>query len=163
MMHARKRRILGAGAVGLLLAVAVSLAFLFRASTVDNPAIGVLTYQWRWGRVYRISADVNRDGRKDFTATVHSLFGSYSPHTAVPVEAWESSQCDGQFDVHIAFDETGQSSEVEWDSLHTGSYDRSYEGEQATEFLRSLKMDPRCRPNPLSVLDPAKSDPELRP
>lgn len=163
MIDTRARKQLSVGVIASLLVTSAVLAFLFRVSTDDNPALGRVTYHWSWGRVSRITADADRDGRDDFIARVRSPFGGYSPHTSLPVEAWQSSQCDGRFDVHMLFDDSGYLSVVEWDSRHSGSYDHRYQGAQAAELLRSLKRGESCRSTPWPPPESSASDSGSRP
>ena len=59
----RKSKVV-AGLIGTLIVVAAGF-YLFRMSTVDNSALGLISHQHSWGRVTRVSVDSNRDGRID--------------------------------------------------------------------------------------------------
>lgn len=79
------------------------LLYLFREEDKENPAIGRITYHYKWGRVSEILVDVDRDSRIDSRYIVLGGFGGPSPNDP-PVEGWESTKCDGTFDLHLVFD-----------------------------------------------------------
>ena len=47
--------------------VATALAgyAMFRTSSIDNRALGVINFHREWGRITKVSVDANRDGRID--------------------------------------------------------------------------------------------------
>lgn len=61
-MTRRRTAASGLTAVGALAAVGV---YLFRASMVDNSALGLIRLHRSWGAVTRATVDSHRDGRID--------------------------------------------------------------------------------------------------
>ena len=126
----------------LALAVAIYLS-LFRHTTHDNPALGIVTIEYRWGKPEFILVDANRDGKPDARARIRLLDGKLSPHD-IPVEIWESTQCNGISDLHALFDSSGNLSLIEFDTDQDGQYDKKLVGVDAATFLRELPRPPNC-------------------
>lgn len=132
----------------LIVALVVVLAtvaglFLFRRSTHDNPALGVVTTEYRWGRPRTILVDANRDGTPDARALVRLTNGRISPHSP-PAELWESTRCDGVTDLHAVFDPAGRIALLEFDADRDGRYERTLDAEAASAFWRGLQRPPGC-------------------
>lgn len=124
-------------ALGLpLLGIMTSLSYLFRMQVIDNPALGIITVRYRWGRPYEITADSNRDGEADYRGFVDAPFGSIATHTAIPTEYWEDSDYDGCFESHVVL-ESGSIIFVEVDVDKDGRYEETLTGREATNFYES--------------------------
>lgn len=133
-------------AVFLLVAATAAVAawaFLFRRSTHDNPALGLISVEYRWGRPRSILVDANRDGKPDARGRLRPVGRAPSPHD-LPAELWESTQCDGVFDLHAIFDPSGRLSLLEIDGDRDGRYERRLESAEALVFWRDLRRPPNC-------------------
>lgn len=119
--------------------VAVAWAFLFRRSTHDNPVLGVITIEYRWGRPSFTLVDANRDGIPDARERLRPS-GEPSPHET-PAELWESTRCDGVYDLHAVFDPSGSLTLIEFDADRDGRYDTRFEAEAASSFWREIIID----------------------
>lgn len=132
----------------LIVALAVALAvaawlFLFRRATYDNPALGLVTTEYRWGKPSSILVDANRDGTPDAKALVRLVNGELSPHSP-PTEMWESTRCDGITDLHAVFDQAGRLSLIEFDADRDGHYEGTLEAGAAASFWRDLQRPAGC-------------------
>ncbi|MCP4667473.1 MAG: hypothetical protein GY849_14020 [Deltaproteobacteria bacterium] len=125
-----------------LIAVGATFFYLFRVRVVDIPAVGRATLGYRWGKAHELSIDVNRDGRIDARYLIAGRFGQYSPHDPA-IESWESSRCDGTFDIHIVHAESGKLERIERDLDRNGKYEIMLYDEDAVEFRR-LHPKPHC-------------------
>jgi hypothetical protein len=99
-MRKARASLLVAAVVLVLLA---AFGWAFRHHTDDNPALGITTYRWRWGRPYSVEMDRNRDGRRDLRCLVDTGQSTFSPHTA-PSECWVDTSFRGNFDRHVIFE-----------------------------------------------------------
>ncbi|MCP4545861.1 MAG: hypothetical protein GY835_05265 [bacterium] len=126
------------------IAVAAIFFYLFRVRIVDIPEVGMATLGYRWGIAHELSIDANRDGRIDARYLIAGRFGQYSPHDPA-IESWESSKCDGTFDIHIVHAESGKPERVERDVDRDGKYEIILYDADATEFRR-LYPRPHCSP-----------------
>lgn len=122
--------------VGIAVAVIGNL-YLFRSIAIDNPALGIIYHQYRWGAPYSIAADTNRDGRIDFKAI---SLGSDGFASDLP-EFFEDRDYDGCFEMH-AFHEHRIITRLELDVNCDGVYERILEGEEAKTFYASLPPPP---------------------
>lgn len=125
--------------VPLLLVLTVTAAMLslhlFRAEEVDNPALGVLEYRYRWGVLSSLACDADRNGIPDARLRIESI--SNAPATEFTVlEGWESSNLDGLFDIHYWFEDGVLHLGV--DSDRDGDYDQVLSGEAAETRLAEL-------------------------
>ncbi|MCP4603648.1 MAG: hypothetical protein GY847_24550 [Proteobacteria bacterium] len=128
-------------AIGLAL-VGASYLYLFRQKSVDNSALGTITYKFKWGMAREILVDTNRDGINDARGIIAGSFGEFWTHDP-PLEHWESSQCDGYFDIHVVYEPPGNFRLLERDRDRDGKYEIILYGAQAQAFLRSLSR-PGC-------------------
>jgi hypothetical protein len=99
-----RRRVI---AVTLLLAAIAASGIagwlLFHTTTRDNPALGVLRFHRFFGRVTKVSLDVNRDGRADAVSLFH-WNRPYQDLTDVPQDHYELREdrnFDGRFDTWL--------------------------------------------------------------
>ena len=118
--------------LGLILA----WLYLFRAQTIDNPTLGVMTVNYRWGRVHEILADSNRDGTIDYRELTRAPFGPISTHTSIALEYWEDPDFDGHFEHHVIL-ESGSIKAIEIDEDADGDYELVLRGEEARTFYGS--------------------------
>lgn len=124
------------------LSAVLSIRWLFRTESVDNPALGLISHHYRWGRMTEILVDANRNGTNDARLIVSSP-GSRLGDTGIEVsEGWESTQRDGRFDLHYWHDLSSGLLVVEHDSTGDGVLDKRIEGQAAEEFLRSISVHP---------------------
>ena len=131
--------------LGLLAALlAVTWVVLFRHTTYDNPALGIVTTEYRWGKARFVLLDANRDGRTDSRA-LYSRADYSSPHD-VPSDLWESTQCNGRFDLHGVFSSTGVLLVVELDGDGDGEYDVRVAGERAQVAWEEARKRRSCFP-----------------
>ena len=134
----------------LLLGGAICLTYLFRVQVIDNPALGIISIRYRWGRPYKITADSNRDGKADYRGLVDAPFGPIATHTAIPTEYWEDSDHDGSFECHVVL-EAGSIKSVEVDVDKDGHYDKVLTGNDATHFYESKLKDRVKHSLPLAI------------
>ena len=127
-----------------LIAVSATFFYLFRVRVVDIPEIGSATLRYRWGIARDLLLDLNRDGRIDARYIVAGRFGQFSPHDPA-IESWESSRCDGTFDIHIVHAEGGRIERIERDVDRNGKYETILYNADAVEFRR---LHPRTRCSP---------------
>lgn len=121
-----------------LVAAAVLLAsYLFRREVDDNPTLGLITTKYLWGKPVLVTADTNRDGTLDYRMRFPPLSRSLSPHD-VPLEDWQSTQCDGTYDVHRVYHPDGSVVLMEVDTNRDGAYDKRLTGEEAVAFGEEL-------------------------
>lgn len=126
-----------------VLVVAAGL-FLFRSSTYNNPALGLMTTKYRWGKPAFLLVDVNRDGTPDAKAVAwHGA--PRSPHDA-PKELWESTRCDGYYDLHALFDRSGNLSIVEFDTDRDGAYEKTLSADEGRAYWSERERPLSCRP-----------------
>lgn len=117
--------------------VVAGYLYLFRTLSDDNPALGTITYQYRWGRPSEIRGDTNRDGKTDFRALV-SPEGSFSPHTPIAREFWEDRDFDEVFELHAFLDEDGRIAQLEVDEDGDGKYDRTLGSDEARAMYQGF-------------------------
>jgi hypothetical protein len=103
----------------------VLVGYLFRRQTVDNPALGLITYHYQWNRQVKLTADTNRDGKIDVRARLDSI--------GDPEEFWEDSDFNGFMDRHIIMD-GALIQRIELDEDEDGEYERRLEGTEAQNF-----------------------------
>jgi len=135
----RSPRLWVSAVLAILLLVSLLLLFLFRAQTVDNAALGVITIKYRWGRPFEILADSNRDGKVDYRALVSAPFGAISTHTSSALEYWEDADLDGHFERHAIL-EQGRISILEIDEDADGVYEKALTGEDARLFYQTRHL-----------------------
>ncbi len=132
-----KIRLLVLGTAITLLASSIALlAYAFRVETFDNPHLGMIENQYRWGRAYEVRADTNRDGAINFRARIEPAkryLGQYES----PNEYWEDRDHDGSFEVHVVRDDDTIMI-VEIDQDGDGNYDHKLTGEAAENFYSNL-------------------------
>lgn len=129
----RIKILLLAGSVALAIAGAVLLSHLFRLERYDNPALGLIEHEFRWGHFYELRADVNRDGKADVRARYEATLTEISAHD-VPVEYWEDRDFDGLFEIHAYYnDET--LIRVEIDDDGDSKPEEILVGEEAAKFF----------------------------
>ena len=129
-----------------LVAAAVLLTaalYLFRSRVLDIPRLGVMTQNWEWGAAREVLLDVNRDGVVDFRGRFHGWSTTFYTHQPW-AEAWESSQCDGRFDVHEVAGPSGEVTLLEYDSDHDGILETVFRGKEAADFLLAMPRGPDC-------------------
>lgn len=119
------------------LAVLVAARYLFRSETDQNPELGTITIKYRWGCAEEIRVDANRDGRIDAVYLLDAPFGEYSREHP-PVESYESSRCDGVFDIHVTYVPERR---VHVDSDRDGLWDTTLRGKRAASFLQAGRVD----------------------
>lgn len=118
-------------------AISALYLYLFRQESIDNPALGRITYKYQWGIGREMLVDANRDGVIDARAVIAGSFGKFWSSDAL-IEYWESAGCDGYFDVHIIPDPPGHSRLLEYDKDHDGRYETTLYDSDVVEFLLSL-------------------------
>ena len=118
--------------------------YLFRTATQDNPAIGRVTYQWKWGMAREIRVDSTGDGLTDFRGLFPGRSMTFHTHQSW-AEAWESSKCDGNFDIHLTADSGGNLSAVEFDSDRDGVFETIVRDQEAEQFLKEIPRAPACK------------------
>lgn len=133
----------------IVLLGALSL-YLFRHAAIDNPALGMLTVKYHWGRPAVVQIDTDRDGTADGRYILLSETTRFSPHSRYK-EGWESSRCDGVFDLHLRFDPSGELETLEFDSDSDGGFDVFRRGAAARRFLVTLERPKACRPWQVAV------------
>lgn len=127
-----------------ILGVAVVFLFLylFRVESSNNPSLGNIKVTYRWGRPRVLSIDTNRDGQVDGRYVLAPRTVVVTPHSQW-VEAWESSTCDGSFDLH--FYKNAESVLVlETDFDGDGEFRAEGQGEEVEEYLVSLSRPENC-------------------
>lgn len=135
-MKKSTRILLAAAAAAASLLVLLSIYFyLFRHIHRDiNPHFGNITYDFEWGKVRRVRVDFNRDGVDDF-------IGEYDPPIRDPSDhdpfkrRWESSKCDGMFDLYIGYSPEGDIVLVRFDSDEDGQFDIEKSGKSGEALL----------------------------
>jgi len=123
----------------ILVILFLVLLFLFRTQTVDNPALGVITFKYKWGRVHQILADSNRDGRIDYRELTSAPFGAISTHTSSALQYWEDADFDGHFERHAIL-EHGEIKILEIDEDTDGVYEKILTGEEARKFYEAWRL-----------------------
>jgi hypothetical protein len=139
-----RRLIVLAGLLLVILCGALSF-YLFRRVAIDNPALGKLTIQYYWGRPASVEIDTDRDKTVDGRYILSSETKRFSPHSRYE-EGWESSRCNGVFDLHLRFDPSGELATLEYDSDSNGDHDVTVRGLEARQFLRTLQRPETCKP-----------------
>ena len=140
--------------VGLsVLSVGVG-CWMFRTQSVDNPALGILVYHFRWAKLTQVTVDVNRDGVIDAHMRVvgpHNRVGSTEMDV---LEGWESSKLDGVFDIHYWEDEVTGTFWLELDIDCDGVFERRLEGANAKDRLLAIRNGQGQDAKQLAVPDP---------
>jgi len=139
------RRLIVPASVLLIVLLGALSFYLFRRVAIDNPALGMLTVQYYWGRPAVVQIDTDRDGTVDGRYSLSSETKRFSPHSRYK-EGWESSLCNGVFDLHLRFDPSGELETLEFDSDSDGGYDVILRGPEARRSLRTLQRPETCRP-----------------
>ncbi len=124
-------------AFGLVLVA--TFAVFCSGPRIEDPRLGSITLEKRWGNVQAIEIDFNRDGSVDFRAEYPPSAGDVSHHDPF-AEHWQSSRCDGFFDVHVRYTPAGEVDLIERDTDRDGHY-------EATEYdqaLREFLAKPQC-------------------
>ncbi len=123
-----------------LLVGTASLGWLFRTESVDNDALGLISYRFRWGRLKTISVDSNRDGLIDGKMNVVSYTDRIgSTHFDDYTEGWESSKQNGQWDIHYWKDETSGLFFLELDMDGDRIFESHFEGDDAEKELLRIR------------------------
>lgn len=131
-----RMRILLLPLVAIALVVA-SFLYLFRTRVQDNPDLGLITYRWKWGAAREVLADTNRDGAADFRGRFRGWSATFYTHQQW-AEAWESSQCDGRFDVHLIASSTGDLAVLEYDGDRDGRFETVLQGQALLSKITGL-------------------------
>lgn len=121
-------------------------AFLFRSSTYDNTALGLMTTKYRWGKPAFVLLDSNRDGKAD-AKVVFEYGAPRSPHDPAE-EMWESTRCDGYYDLHALYEPAGNLSRVEFDDDRDGSYERILTADEGRAYWLERERPLTCQPLP---------------
>lgn len=129
-----RRIILAAAAASLLVVLSIYL-YLFRQIRRDtNPRFGDITYDFEWGKIHRVRVDFDRDGVVDF-------IGEYDPSLRDPSDhdpfarRWESSKCNGQFDLFVEYNSEGDIVVVRFDSDGDCQFDIEKFGQSGEALL----------------------------
>ena len=125
--------VLSAGLGALFVGFLAGYLYLFRSEVDHNPALGEITYHYRWGRPYLITVDQDRDGRDDARVIVDAPFGLYSTYITVACEYWEVRNDGKGFKRHVLL-QNGRITVVELDEDGDGKYEKRLEGKAASEF-----------------------------
>ncbi len=121
-----------------LVAIA-SFSWLFRTERVDNEAIGLVSFHFRWGRLTTVSVDTNRDGLIDGKMAVVSHDNQIgSKNFDDCTEGWESYRLNGYFDIHYWKDETSGVFFLELDLDGDRNFDSHFEGDDAENQLQRI-------------------------
>lgn len=135
-----------------VLAVITGAAFLglycFRSVEYDNPALGLITFHYRFCVIRGVTLDKDRDGILDANCTV---LGSTEPSTAINVtECWESMDLDGTMNLHFFYrgERAERSLVLELDLDKDGTFEEHYLGEAAEDRLSNLERPHRTLPQP---------------
>lgn len=123
----KKHHYLALGLLALILLGVAGAGYLFRSEEVENEALGLLTYHYRWGHRRILTADTNRDGKTDFRARINSL--------EVPEEFWEDRDHDGVFELHVLA-EGHTIQQVDLDRDGDGRYEVRFKGAKAHTFYQ---------------------------
>jgi hypothetical protein len=100
--------------------------YLFRSVTYDNPALGVITYKFHWGRPAWQIVDSNRDGNIDSKARL-------AKNEVYAEEMWEDRNHDGNYEIYMGLN--GMDIEVlQIDQDHDGVYDLQLTGTEAANY-----------------------------
>ena len=134
MMPLKTKMCLAAALVSLC-AGGVLVAYLFRTETLDNSALGLIYYRYRWGRAHELWADTNRDGSINFRSRSTDPNHGFGSHVS-PVEYWEDWDYDGVFEIHVVLDGP-IIQRLELDEDADGEYERVLTGEEALGFYES--------------------------
>lgn len=128
---------------GLVVVGAVLGLYLFRVRSWDNPMLGEMTVRYQWGQARVLSVDTNRDDLIDARYLLAPETGVVNPLGSW-VEGWESSSCDGSFDLHI-YENSDSMLVIETDFDGDGEFRIEGRGQEAGEFLASLSRPEECR------------------
>ncbi|MCP4667472.1 MAG: hypothetical protein GY849_14015, partial [Deltaproteobacteria bacterium] len=116
----------------------VTLAYLFRQIESTDPRLGRITYKMKWGQVREVLVDFNGDDITDLRGIYPRSAGEVS--AGDPFEQhWESSRCNGEFDIHVTYYPGGGLDHIEYDSNQDGEYDtlsKNSEGEALLSRIR---------------------------
>ncbi len=120
-----KRWLVGIGVLVVLSGLATGI-YLFRSESYDNPALGVMTFKYHWGRRAWQLLDSNRDGEVDTKARL-------AKDEVYSKEMWEDRNHDGSFEIYMGLD--GTDIEVlQIDLDHDGNYDLHLTGTEAADY-----------------------------
>lgn len=122
---------------------------LFRQEIDDNPALGLITRQYRWGRPAYLLADVDRDGNTDMRVRVDGTFANVPPR-----EFWEGPCGEGRYRFHVRLFE-GEITQLDIDSHCRGTYDVRLVGAEARRYYETIRNN-RLGTNDVLHLFPRK-------
>jgi hypothetical protein len=131
----------------LLSCIAGFLAFvlwhfwLFKERTQINPALGRITYKFRWSFAHEIERDIDQDGIVDQRAFLPPGTREFTDQS-IPAEIWADGDHDGRFEAHGTLDAEGIV-RIEIDSNNDGKVDRILDREAAKAFLRAMEIRPK--------------------
>ncbi|NJN65157.1 MAG: hypothetical protein HC882_09960 [Acidobacteria bacterium] len=111
---------------------------------LDNPALGIIAYHFRFCRIWSITCDANRDGQIDARFRVESEDNRVGSTGFTVKDGWESLDRDGIMNIHYYYTDEGTARvlRLEVDSDKDGEFEEILAGEQAECRLRSLEVIP---------------------
>lgn len=141
-----KRSLLIALSVLFGLVIAVTIGYMFRTSRQDHAELGIISNEYRWGKLKTVQIDVNRDGRPDGEFRLPAA-GEFSDWHGRYVEGWESSRCDGTMDIHWRYTISGELV-LEQDKDRDGVFDFRVLGPDAEKLLSRPPGLVECKARP---------------
>ena len=116
--------------------ICASAWYLFRTVKIDNPALGIFKYHYRWGRVATGELDVNRDGQPE-VKEIYNRDSYPLKEGGLPREYWEDRDSDGIFEIHVVMS-SDDIDYMEIDDDQDGNYDRRLNRASAKAYYRKL-------------------------
>ncbi|MCP4545325.1 MAG: hypothetical protein GY835_02525 [bacterium] len=134
-----KRRIALGAAIGAILLLA-AFAYLFRQIESVDPHLGRITYRMKWGQVREVLIDFDGDEITDLRGVYPRSGGEVSAGDPFE-EHWESSRCNGDFDIHATYYPGGELGSIEYDSNQDGEYDIILGASEGMALLNMVRED----------------------
>jgi len=111
----------------------------FRVVTEDNPALGLISYDFRFCSVHRITCDVNRDGVVDAEAAIASGVRVVPTTEFTILEGREALDLDGIFNLRYHYEGPDRVLVLELDFDKDGKFEERLSGAAAEERFRNLR------------------------
>lgn len=112
--------------------------FLFKETDIVSDDLGNITYMRKWGWIQEVNIDINQDGLIDVRGVYPMSIKTVSHHDSFR-DHWESSECNGEFDIHVLYDSDGKVAKVEYDSDGNGRFDEVKVGLDGREMLSRIR------------------------